>query len=580
MLLRIVFDAKYELISCFNQFAAHLCAFAGQSVVNLKLIYRKLLPERSRRCGTIGLWLAICLPLMLRLSLLQPLLAQAPKNQSQSGMFNSPTERELISEVLDPDLKLSVEQNHSKLLRTRLPVARTSIIDPDILEVTQLGPTDMEVIGLRAGSTDLTIWFGQPDRPIDSSNILRYRVEVVRSTDARRRREMEFQELENMLNEFFPNSAVELVLVSNTLVVRGQARDAEEAANILALVRRESGRFGRNTNATTDVASVAGQNIGYGGRNSYGNVVNMLRVPGEQQVMLKVRVAELTRSALRELGMDFSVTKNSFSLSSTFASGGNLISLMDNDDVSLLMKAVSSNGYSKILAEPNLVTLSGRTASFIAGGQFAVPTAVGLGGVGAATTSFQGFGTQLQFTPTVLDKDRVRLTVAPTFSSLNSQNAVNGIPGLNTRSVHTTVDMREGQWLAIAGLIQDQQEGSKSRLPWIGDLPLGGTLFGTNRVKRDETELLILVSPQLIHPLDSQAAPRLLPGMEVKEPSNPEFYLGNRVEGHPENEYRSTVWPNEVSDARRISRADRSSPQLRKSQRFYIQSPHGFVDER
>ncbi len=309
-----------------------------------------------------------------------------------------------------------------------------------------------------------------------------------------------------MLNEFFPNSAVELVLVANTLIIKGQARDSEEAANILLLVRREASRVQRSNNTNVDSTATVNQNTAR--RNN--TVVNMLRVPGEQQVMLKVRVAELTRTALRELGLDFTLNNNSFSLSSNFGNAGNLISLLDNNDVSLLLKAVSSNGYSKVLAEPNLVTLSGRTASFIAGGQFAVPTAVGIGGIGAATTSFQGFGTQLQFTPTVLDKDRIRLRVAPTFSSLNNGNSVNGIPGLNTRSVFTTVDMREGQWLAIAGLIQDQQEGSKSRVPFLGDIPLGGAVFGKNNVKRDETELLILVSPQLVHPLEPEAAPRLL----------------------------------------------------------------------
>ncbi len=494
------------------------------------------------------------------------------------GEMDSPRERELIHEVLESDLSLNVEQNHSKLLRTKLPVSRLSIIDPSVLEVTQLGPYELEVIGLKLGSTDLTLWF-QTDNPQENPQILRYRVDVARSADGLKRRDLQLKELEKMLSEFFPNSAIELVLVANTLILRGQARDAEEAANILNIVRREAGRLRfTDSNANGNGSQPGGGNSSIGSRSNI--VVNMLRVPGEQQVMLKVRVAELTRTALRELGVDFNVTSNSFSFSSSFGNGGNLVSLLNNNDVRLLMKAISTNGYSKILAEPNLVTLSGRTASFIAGGQFAVPTAVGLGGVGAATTSFQGFGTQLQFTPTVLDKDRIRLRVAPTFSSLNNGNAVNGIPGLNTRSVSTTVDMREGQWLAIAGLIQDQQEGAKSRLPFLGDVPLGGALFGKSNIKRDETELLILVSPQLVHPLDESLAPALLPGMEVKEPNNAEFFLQNRVEGDPANDFRSTVWPNEINAVRQSAKQDKCRPAFSRSQDYFISSQHGFVDER
>ncbi len=492
-------------------------------------------------------------------------------------MQNSARERELISEVLDSNLKLELEQNHSKLLRTRSPVSRTSITDSTVIEVTQFDPFNLEIIALKEGVTDLTLWFGEDS---NAKSILRYRVQVSKATDARRRRQNEFKELEEMLNEFFPNSSVELVMVADTLVVRGQARDSEDAANILSLIRRQIGTsYGANGGVSSNSAQDANNGNGFNNNRGYGNIVDLLRVPGEQQVLLKVRVAELTRTALRELGVDFSVTKEGGSFSSSFGNAGNLVSLLDGNDVSLIMKAMSSNGYSKVLAEPNLVTLSGRTASFIAGGQFAVPTAVGIGGVQAASTSFQGFGTQLQFTPTVLDKDRVRLQVAPTFSSLNSGNTVNGIPGLNTRSVFTTVDMREGQWLAIAGLIQDQQEGSRSRLPFLGSVPLASAIFGNNRIQRDETELLILVSPQLIHPMEDRSAPAILPGMEVTEPNNKEFFINNRIEGNPEHDFRSTVWPNEVADVQRKSKANKSQSQHRQAQRFYLQTQHGFVDD-
>jgi pilus assembly protein CpaC len=272
------------------------------------------------------------------------------------------------------------------------------------------------------------------------------------------------------------------------------------------------------------------------------------------------------------------VAKDNFLLSSTFGGGGNISALLDNKDVNLLIQALATNTYSKLLAEPNLVTLSGQTASFIAGGQFPVPTTVGVSGVQAATTFFQGFGTQLLFTPTVLDKDKIRLQVAPTFSELNTGNSVNGIPGLNTRSVRTTVDMREGQWLAIAGLVQDQQEGKKTRVPFLGDVPVVGQLFANSNVERDETELLILVSPQLVHPMEPEQAPALLPGMDTTDPSQCDFYLLGRIEGDPNCQHRSTVWQKYQNALHKARREAKTDTQYRKNEGYYINTPHGYSE--
>jgi pilus assembly protein CpaC len=316
-------------------------------------------------------------------------------------------------------------------------------------------------------------------------------------------------------------------------------------------------------------------------------VIDLLEVPGEHQVMLKVRIAELTRSALRQLGVSFNAEGDSWSISSTMAGAGNITAILnDAVDVELFIQASSSNGYGKILAEPTLVTISGRTATFIAGGEFAVPTAVGVGGIGAATTAFRGFGTQLAFTPTVMDKDRIRLQVSPSFSTLNAANAVDGIPGLDTRAVATTVDLREGQWLAIAGLMQDQQGGSKVRVPFLGDIPVLGAMFMREEVKREETELVVLVSPELEHPLEANQVPLLLPGMEVTEPTDKAFYCLQQIEGHPDVHHRSTVWPayrDRIREAnhRAVGEAHQSRPFKNHSlyyqnQQYYMCGPQGF----
>ena len=298
--------------------------------------------------------------------------------------------------------------------------------------------------------------------------------------------------------------------------------------------------------------------------------------------MLKVRLAELTRSALRDLGVNFQLTRGEFTLSSLFTGGGPFEAILNTDEVNLVLNAIASNTYSKVLAEPNLVTLNGQPASFVAGGQFAVPTVVGVGGVGAASARFQSFGTQVFFTPAIIDKDRIRLAVTPTFSTVNEGLAVDGIPGLNTRTVSTTVDLREGQWLALAGLLEDTQAGGESRVPLLGDLPGVGLLFGSRNVDRQETELIIMVSPEIVHALEPEEVPLLLPGMEVTEPNNWDFFVHGRYEGSPNRHFRSTVWPLErermLTAHREALAAAKHQSKYQDCQEYYIEGDVGFSD--
>jgi pilus assembly protein CpaC len=276
------------------------------------------------------------------------------------------------------------------------------------------------------------------------------------------------------------------------------------------------------------------------------------------------------------MGADLQINWNDFSFFSLLGLDGPVQAVLDRDEIKLTLEAIASNSYSKILAEPNLVTLSGRPAYFIAGGEFAVPVVVGLEGVATQTTNFRGFGTQVTFIPTVLDKDRFRLQVAPSLSSVNWDNAVDGIPGLDTRAVTTTVDLREGQWLAIAGLLQDQQEGGKSRVPLVGDVPYVNALFSNKRVKRDETELLVLVSPELVHPLEAEEAPAILPGMEVTEPSDWGFYFQGRIEGRTNCQHRSTTWPVSLQQALDAHCEAKCHGGYQATEGYYIQGEQGF----
>ncbi|WP_158222544.1 type II and III secretion system protein family protein [Rhodopirellula sp. MGV] len=454
-------------------------------------------------------------------------------------------EDSLIEEIYEPEMLLRVEPSQSKIIRTKVPVRRTAITNPAILDIHLFDDDEIEIIGKEVGETTITFWFDVPGK---GTQVLRYYVEVDNAQQEQRRREARYKSLQSRINELFPNSQIYLFPIDDKVIVRGQARDAKEAAEIMRLLGDNP--YGRNgNNGYYDRDTVNRDNDGLNDHFDdwdSNNFINLLRVPGQQQVMLKVRVAELVRNSSRGAGADFTTLIRSLDLRSSVGGAGNLSVILDDGDVEFFLKAISTHGYGKILAEPTLVTISGKPARFLAGGEFAVPTTVGVNGVGAATTTFRGFGTELSFTPTVTDKDLVRLEVSPSFSTLNSDATVGGIPGLNLRSVQTTVDLREGQWLAIAGLIQEEQGGQRTRVPVIGDLPVVGQLFSNRQTSRFETELVVLVSPELVHPLETEEVPLFLPGVHVTDPTDTDFFARQLIEGYQGFEHRSTVWPEVV----------------------------------
>lgn len=500
----------------------------------------------------------------------------------------------LINNIYDVEATLNIYLRRSRLITTREPISRVSIADPGIIEFVQYGPREIEVIGLETGETALTIWFGESQQ----REMIRYLVRVAPDPGEQTEREIEYGELQDRVNEFFPNSFIQLIPIADKLIVRGQARDPEEAAQIMSVIRGEAVNqtgqligpgYGGGINPWAGGGWGGG---GFGGGllnqgpaarlypdasdTTASNIISLLEVPGEIQVMLKVRIAELKRSASRTLGTNWSITNPTFRFSNNSGgAGANLgLTILGTTSVNLALRAIETNGYGKILAEPNLVVLNGNTASFISGGQFAVPTAVGVGGIGAVATAFQGFGTQLSFTPMVIDKDRVRMNVIPTFSTPTVANTVNGIPGLESRSVQTTVEMREGQWLAIAGLIADDQSGSITGVPILRNIPIVKLLFSDKGTSRNESELLVLVSPEWVHPLEPEEKPALIPGLDITEPDDWDFYIRGRIEGRPHCYHRSPVWytwQHLVKDAR-------WNRDYHTSEGHYINGTHGFSE--
>lgn len=478
----------------------------------------------------------------------------------------------LVDEIVQQEVELDVPLRRSKILRMKQPIFRAAIADPSIIEIVAFGTREVELIGKESGSTTVTFWLGDEDNPSHLSLV----VNVEKDDSIEDRRRLEYGELQGMINEMFPNSRIQLIPIADKLIVRGQVRDELEASKIMSLLRENNtpvsglqGGFGIGN------AGTAAEPFPDASKLPKAQVVSLLKIPGEKQVMLKVRIAELKRSAVRQLGADFNFDVGDLMLSSALAGSGNIMATgtFNDDSFSLALKALTGNGSAKILAEPNLVVLSGQTADFISGGEFAVPTVVGVGGAQASTTTFKGFGTQLSFSPVVLDHDRIRLNVSPSFSTLNQTNSVGGIFGVDTRSVNTTVELREGQVLAIAGLLQEQQRGDSTRVPFLGDTPLLRPLFESKTISRDETELLILVSPELIHPMEAHEAPTILPGMEVTEPDDVDFFIYGDLEGRPGFHHRSTVWPLFRS---RNCRCKDDFEAINRSQQYYVHGDNGF----
>lgn len=478
----------------------------------------------------------------------------ARNNLQEAGPIDLTNPFEVIGEQ---DEKIVLMVRRSKLLRTKVNIYRTAVVDSGVVEIVQFTPREISLIGKSTGTTHVTFWFEQQD-----SKPITYLVRVEPDVERVKELEDQYRLLEDVINEMHPDSKIELLVVADKLIVKGQAKDGEEAGHIISLIRSQGGGGGGGIGGGLGGFGGGGGSLGEGtaanvlsdsatGSTNRArlNVINMLRVPGVQQVSLRVKIAELSRSAGRGFGVsvkgNVNLTNNpngsKLILNSLAAAAGGtgsaIIAQVDGDDISIGLKYLQQSGVIRLLSEPTLVTMSGRPATFHAGGEIAVPTLIGGAGVNAVTTDFRAFGAVISFLPTVIDKDRIRLSVSPEFSQVNTGLAVGGTPGFNTRSATTTVEMREGQTLAIAGLLEDNMSANKR-----GDVPFVSWLFGDRSVTHNETELIILVTPDMVHPMDPEEVPPL-PGFDVTEPNNTQFFLQGRLEGNPTYDYRSTVWP-------------------------------------
>jgi pilus assembly protein CpaC len=362
------------------------------------------------------------------------------------------------------------------------------VADPKIADVLPLNSRSIYVVGKAAGSTALSVY--GPKKQLIAA------VSVTVSAD--------IDGLKSRLHEILPREGdVSIRPANQSIVLSGTVSSPESLHQILILA---------DTYAP-------------------GKVVNMLQVEGVQQVMLQVRFVEMSRATAKDLhinlasptpaakgsgfqivtGDDVTSNNGAATLTTNAATAfGGLFSRIatGSGDLNLLFDALETRGLTKTLAEPNLVTMSGDTANFLAGGEIPIPIAssssVGGGGVPTITVDYKDYGVGLAFTPTILKDGLINLVVNPEVSSIDPTVSVNtglvSVPGLKVRRAHTTVELRDGESFTIAGLMQSDYQNNIRQFPWLGDLPVLGTLFRSTDFQRNETELVIVVTPHLVIP--------------------------------------------------------------------------------
>lgn len=366
-----------------------------------------------------------------------------------------------------------LEAGKGTLIRLARPANTVFIANPDIADVQVKSP---QLVYITAKSPGTTVIYA-----VDASDDVLLNAPV--------RVGFALSQLRQSLRQLVPGSAISLDQVDANLVLSGTVADADQAnkAKVLA-------------------SAIAGAVKG-------GQVVNRLSVATPNQVNLQVRIAEVDRSILKQIGIDWSRVGRTVSFTTANNAGlkmpTNQLTVVMLSNVLATVDALATEGFITLLAEPNLIAMSGQTASFLAGGEFPYEVAQpgGVPGSSIYTIQLQPYGVQLAFTPTIIDANHLNLKVAPEVSELDYSNVTpNGQPGLTVREAQTTVELASGQSFALAGLLMHNTQQNISKVPWLGDIPILGALFRSNKFQNNESELVVIVTPYLVQPAAVAAA--------------------------------------------------------------------------
>ena len=417
----------------------------------------------------------------------------------------------VVQSITTPNSKVEITVNASRILKMKSPIPRAQVGNPDLLAFSVLSENEVQIHAKKAGITTVNLWN-------DKDEV--HTVDVIITGDVR--------ELEGLLKMQFPTTSIKLYPTqASTLVIFGYV-DRPDYVNTIMRIAEDY----------------------------YPKVINNMTVAGTQQVLLNVRVMEVSRSNLKALGFDFAnfsgsnftgstaaglITKAN-PVASVFRTGASLTSTgretlqfgIVNDPSGFVgfLEALKRENMLKVLAEPSLVTVSGRPASYLVGGEMPYPQPTGFGNI---SVNFKPFGTQVDFVPIVLGNGSVRLEVRPQVSELDPTLSITiagtSVPGFRERMVDTGVEMKFGQTLAIAGLLQQRVENEKRGIPYLMDMPYLGALFGRIESRINETELLILVRPELVEAMDQDQVPQCAgPGMSSQIPDDCGMYWKRYIE--------------------------------------------------
>ena len=402
---------------------------------------------------------------------------------------------------------LNIVMNQAVVVESDTPFAELSIANPAIADLSTLSDRTIYVLGKSPGRTTLTL--------LDASGRLITNVDVRVSADV--------SEFKERLRQILPNEKIEVHTANDGIVLSGTVSSTVKMDRAIELAQRYAPE----------------------------RVSNLMNVSGSQQVMLKVRFAEMQRTVAKQLSSSIGISNTGGSVgvvaeTGTFLDGANGIGQATvatqpdiegainlgfgsgSTQIGILLEALESKGVVRSLAEPNLTALSGQEATFLAGGEFPIPVAQE---DGLISIEFKPFGVELNFVPRVVDDDVINLELTAAVSSLDSANSfeANGlsINAFRRRDTSTTVVLRDGQSFAIAGLLEDDFRDSNGQVPWLGDIPILGTLFRSVDYQRSQTELVIIISAHLVSPTRGEAL--ALPTDRVRIPSEREFFLNGQV---------------------------------------------------
>jgi pilus assembly protein CpaC len=408
------------------------------------------------------------------------------------------------------DSVLNVPMNRAVVVESDIPFAELSIANPSIADISSLSDRTIYVLGKAPGTTTLTI--------LDATGQLITNVDVRVAADV-----TEFKE---RLRQILPEEKIEVRTANDGIVLSGTVTSTARMQRALDLAERYAPD----------------------------RVSNLMVVGGIQQVMLKVRFAEMRRSvakalrssmatggAIGDLGLelgtgdaasvaDLDTVAQKLTPQRVDTTGAVLFGFNAGGlEVGIMLEAMESKGMVRTLAEPSLIALSGQEASFLAGGEYPVPVAQDQGTI---TIEWKPFGVELSFVPRVIDQDLINLELEAAVSSLDESNGISlsdvTIAAFARRETKTTVELRDGESFAIAGLLQEDFTDLKEQIPWLGDVPVLGALFRSAEYQRDQSELVIIVTPHLVTPTRGEAL--ALPTDRVQLPSEKDFFLNGAMQ--------------------------------------------------